>query len=144
MGVQSSLGVSATGKAAGAQEWAVGGSQVRAQQRAQGEREGERLRAQPEAFPPRDVPVSSRLPVSGLRSRGITVKVHRMRQGLEEIPWEGQAACSAPSFLPTTLSAPLLSHGLPTLAHPTPPASPPLLFAGSTADAELSAAANPG
>ena len=47
-------------------------------------------------------------------------KVHRMSQGVEEIPWEGQAACSAPSLLPTTLSALLLSHTLPTLAHPTP------------------------
>lgn len=71
----------------------------------------------------------SHLPFSGLHSRIITAKVHRMRQGLEEILWEGQAACSAPSLLPTTLSRCFHPMFFPPWLTPLPASHPCSLLA---------------
>jgi len=122
--VQRSLSLSAMGKAAGAQERAVGGSQVGApsQQWAEGQREGEQW--QPPCLSPglptqrRARALASPLPRSALQ--GQHTQSPRDEAGTGRDPLGSRAACSAPSLLPTTLSALLLSHALPTPAHPAP------------------------
>lgn len=110
-GVQSSLSSSAAGKAARA----LSGRQAHPSSGQSGQWGGGTgsLPAWLQAFSPRyGHDLTS--PCSGLSCRGIPVKVHRMRQELEEIPWDEWAVCSALSLLPATLSTLLLSHTLPT------------------------------
>lgn len=141
-GFQSSLAVCALGEAAGMQEWAVGGSQGRAasQQRA----EGDAGRGTPAAFAASSRPSHPPMPLclpaavytpgpsqSKFTGRGRAWKRFTGRDRLLAEPH------------PATLPALLLSHALPATACPILHL-PILLLGGSMADAELSAAANPG
>jgi len=87
-----------------------------------GQREGEQW--QPPCLSPglptqrRARALASPLPRSALQ--GQHTQSPRDEAGTGRDPLGSRAACSAPSLLPTTLSALLLSHALPTPAHPAP------------------------
>lgn len=131
-GVQSSLGISAVGKAAGAQERAVGGSQVGAPSQQQAEREGEHQ--QPSCLAP-GLPTQRCAHALASPHQWPALQSHHspspqdVRQGLEAMPQEGRAVCSAPALLPTTLSLPRSPMSFPPWLTSFS-ASSPLLLAG--------------